>query len=139
MDKNIIIREDKTLPEDKLQKLYDNNGWILYTNDMKKLVRAIENSQRVLSAWKEDELIGLIRTVGDGETIVYILDILILKEYQNQGIGTELMNQILKESEGIRQKVLLTGIDSPAENLYKKTGFKPASDFNCISYMRNDI
>lgn len=33
----------------------------------------------VLTAWSDDKLVGILRIVGDGYTIVYIQDLLVLK------------------------------------------------------------
>lgn len=38
--------------------------WIAYTNDLPKLIKAIELSLMVISAWDKDKLVGLIRVVG---------------------------------------------------------------------------
>ena len=36
----------------------------------------------VLGAYKQNELLGIIRVVGDGATIIFIQDILVFPEYQ---------------------------------------------------------
>lgn len=88
--------------------LYTDAGWTNYTRDMPKLMRGIENSLDVISAWDGDILIGLIRTIGDGETIIYIQDILVLNVYKRLGIGRQLMKQILDKYLDVRQIILLT-------------------------------
>ena len=78
----IVIKED-IIPEiEELLILYNDAEWFTYTNNSIRLKNAVENSLKVLTAWDTDELIGLIRVVGDGQTIIYIQDILILKKYQ---------------------------------------------------------
>lgn len=42
------------------------------------LEKAYKNSLCVLGAYKDDKLVGIIRAVGDGVTIVFIQDIVIL-------------------------------------------------------------
>ena len=54
--------------------LYQAVGWNMYTRDPKKLERAIAQSLSVLGAYDGDQLVGLIRAVGDGETILFIQD-----------------------------------------------------------------
>ncbi len=50
---------------------------------MDNLMEAIENSLRVITAWDKDKLVALLRIVGgDGYSIIYIQDILILEDYQ---------------------------------------------------------
>ncbi len=50
--------------------LYNDAEWVAYTRDEDKLMRAIVASRDIVSAWQDDTLVGLIRTVGDGETYV---------------------------------------------------------------------
>lgn len=65
-------------------RLYENVGWSMYTEDIEKLIRALSNSHFVFTAWDKDKIVGLIRTVGDGESIIYIQDILVLSDYQKK-------------------------------------------------------
>lgn len=136
---NLQFKETRDIAAKDLEKLYNDNGWILYTKDMNTLVKAVSQSLYVLSIWKNNELIGLIRLVGDGFTIIYILDILVLKDYQGQGIGTELMNRTMAKYKKVRQKILLTGNDPRQHNFYKKAGFNPVEDYQCTAFMRNDV
>lgn len=68
--------------------LYRSVGWTEYTKDLARLFRALKNSLDILTIWNNNELIGLIRVIGDGETILYIQDLLIRPDYQNQGLGS---------------------------------------------------
>lgn len=71
-------------------------------------MRSLNNSLYILIAWDENKLVGLIRIIGDGETIIYIQDILVLREYQRQGIGSKLLETLLDEYKNVGQKVFLT-------------------------------
>ncbi|MDM0902013.1 GNAT family N-acetyltransferase [Clostridium perfringens] len=76
--------------------LYESAGWFDYTEDLEKLEEAFKNSLKIISAWHEEKLIGLIRVIGDGLTIIYIQDIVVLPEYQGNGIGRGLINSVLE-------------------------------------------
>ena len=118
----IVIKED-IIPEiEELLILYNDAEWFTYTNNSIRLKNAVENSLKVLTAWDTDELIGLIRVVGDGQTIIYIQDILILKKYQKQGIGSTLLKMILERYKSVRQVVLMTDNTEKTINFYKKNG-----------------
>ena len=91
----IIIKDDIKPSIDELINLYEDVKWIAYTNDVKQLKDAIDNSLKVWTAWDVDRLVGLARVIGDDYTIIYIQDILILEDYQNQGIGSKLLKLIL--------------------------------------------
>lgn len=58
----------------------------------------------VITVWHEQQLIGLIRSVGDGETILYIQDLLVHPAYQNKGIGTQLIEKMVQAYPKVRQK-----------------------------------
>ncbi|TVS92655.1 GNAT family N-acetyltransferase, partial [Enterococcus durans] len=90
------FHEQKCIGEQSLLELYGAVGWTAYTTDSKRLMKAVEQSLKVITVWQEKELIGLIRSVGDGETILYIQDLLVHPAYQKQGIGTELMKQMVE-------------------------------------------
>jgi len=119
----VVFKETKQIDQKNLLVLYEDVEWYAYTKDIIQLEQAISNSLYVLSAWDEDCLIGLIRIIGDGITIIYIQDILVLNSYQNQGIATELMSRILEKFKDVRQKVLLTEEAPNVRHFYEKNGF----------------
>lgn len=78
------------LPErEAVRRLYDDAGWIAYTCDMDALERALRASLYLVCAYDGDALCGLLRAVGDGQTILYIQDILVLQQYRRHGIGQD--------------------------------------------------
>ena len=85
--------EEKKIDLDALFALYTAIGWSAYTKDIQQLAMGIQQSLKVITVWDEQQLIGLIRSVGDGETILYIQDLLVHPAYQNKGIGTQLIEK----------------------------------------------
>jgi len=136
---NYVYKETKNISKDDLYKLYNDNKWALYTRDLNSLKRAIENSLYVKSIWCMDELIGLIRVVGDGESILYIQDILILKKFHRQGLGSKLMKDVLEKYKHVRQKTLLTGTSKKETTFYRSLGFMEPKEMDCIAFVRHDI
>lgn len=120
----IDFKETKNIKREQLEKLYNDVQWYAYTQNLEILQKAIEKSLDVISAWNGDELVGLIRIVGDGLTIIYIQDILVLNAYQNQKIATQLMQQVLNKYQNVRQKVLLTEEAPDVRHFYEKNGFQ---------------
>jgi ribosomal protein S18 acetylase RimI-like enzyme len=120
----IKISHSKYIPTPQLEALYNDAGWTSYTRNIASLQKAIENSKEVFTAWKEDVLIGLIRTLGDGETILYIQDILVLNDYKRKGIGKQLTSEVLKLNENCRQFVLLTEDRTETRSFYEALGFE---------------
>lgn len=119
-----------------LKELYNSVGWIAYTQDLVGLERAITHSLYVVSAWHGEQLVGLIRVIGDGYTILYIQDILIHPDYQQQKIGTKLMCDVLETYKHVRQKVLLT-VDAPnVRGFYESFGFESCDRGVAVAFYR---
>ncbi|MTI70547.1 MAG: GNAT family N-acetyltransferase [Firmicutes bacterium] len=132
MSYNCIREIDK----DKLKALYENAGWILYIQELPKLIKAMEESLMILSAWDDNKLVGLVRVVGDGQIIIYIQDILVLDEYKRNGIATNLLNQVLDKYKHVRQKVLLTNDSKETRGFYTAEGFTACDKGVLVAFVK---
>ncbi|NGT12306.1 GNAT family N-acetyltransferase [Clostridium perfringens] len=132
----LVFKEDIILNVKDILYLYNDVGWSSYTKNIDSLIKSIKNSLKVISVWDKDLLVGLIRVVGDGHSIIYIQDILILQKYQNRGIGKRLIEIILDKYKNVRQKVLLTDKEEKNILFYKKVGFSMAEEFGCVSFVK---
>ncbi len=103
--------------------LYESVNWSAYTSDPERLERALNKSYEVLVALSDGEVVGLIRTVSDGEVICYIQDILVNPNYQRKGVGGALMRRIL-ETSVVRQMVLMTDNEPHQRSFYQSLGFQ---------------
>ena len=128
---------NQTIAENDLTKLYNSVGWFAYTNTRVNLMAAVENSLMVVSAWADNQLVGLVRVVGDGETIIFIQDILVDPKFQSQQVGTELMNRVLSQYPAVRQKVLLTEEAPDVRHFYEKFGFRSADQGTLVAFYKN--
>ena len=54
------------------------------------------NSTLVVSAWDGDRLIGAVRVLSDTMFRSIIYDLMVLPEYQNRGIGKELVRRCIE-------------------------------------------
>jgi ribosomal protein S18 acetylase RimI-like enzyme len=75
----------------------------------------INNSNLIISAWDDENLIGISRCVTDFHYCCYLSDLAVDKKYQSQGIGKELQMQTQKQL-GPKCKLIL--ISAPAANTY---------------------
>ncbi|MDN6103822.1 MAG: GNAT family N-acetyltransferase, partial [Lacticaseibacillus paracasei] len=91
-------------------------------------------SLMVLGAYEGKQLVGLIRAVGDGETILFIQDLLVLPEYQRRGIGKQLIEALLARFPEVRQRVLLTDDDPKTRSFYKAAGFVESQQVGVIAF-----
>ncbi|RSJ31648.1 GNAT family N-acetyltransferase [Streptococcus gordonii] len=111
--------------------LYASVGWSNYTNRPQQLEQAFHQSLFVMAAYDEDKLVGLIRAVGDGLTIVFIQDLLVYPHYQRQGIGRSLLEQTLKRFKDVYQIQLATELSDKNLAFYQELGFRRQEDFDC--------
>ncbi|MCQ9209343.1 GNAT family N-acetyltransferase [Granulicatella seriolae] len=132
----ITYKESKEIKQTDIKSLYSSVKWTNYTNNLAKLENAINHSLSVITAWDGEKLVGLIRAVGDGETILYIQDILVHPDFQNQQIGTNLMNQMLHKYTDIRQKVLLTEEAPDVRHFYQKFGFSSCDKGQVVAFYK---
>lgn len=132
----IEIKENIKPSRDQVLNLYKDAGWTAYTDEPEVLFKAIAKSLKVWTLWDGDLLVGLARVVGDGHTIIYLQDLLILKAYQGQGLGSKILRLILNEYKDVRQFILLTDQAPENINFYKKNGLKLVSDYESVALMK---
>ena len=92
----------------------------LGTYDPERLQRAYEKSQVCCFVYRGIQLIAAGRALSDGEYFAFICDIVVLPEFQRQGIGTRIMNALSERSAA--EKVLLACVIGQ-EGFYRKLGF----------------
>lgn len=78
------------------------------------------------------EAVGMARLITDYGYIALVADVIVKPEYQNQGIGTKLINNLLKQvketlEDNETMMIQLLAANSKT-NFYKKFGFKNKPD-----------
>ena len=116
--------------------LYQSVGWTNYLERIDILEEAYANSLCVLGAYDSDRLVGIIRAVGDGQTIVFVQDIIVLPEYQRKGIGTKLLKAVVEKYKDVYQIELLTDNTEKTKTFYRSVGFTASDDIGCVAFIR---
>ena len=132
----MTICEYKQYAEQEILALYTSVGWTAYTDHPELLRKGFENSMLTLAAYEDEQLLGIIRTVGDGHTIVFVQDILVFPEYQRKGVGSVLLQAILDRYSHVRQIELATDNTPKTIAFYKSMGFREMSEIGCCGFMR---
>lgn len=91
----ITIRKQEIVKFEDVLHLYQAVGWTNYTNQPQMLEQALYHSLVIYLALDGDAVVGLIRLAGDGFSLVFVQDLIVLSSYQRQGIGSSLMKQAL--------------------------------------------
>lgn len=130
------IKDYRVYNEEQILQLYKNVGWSAYTEYPDVLRKGFDNSLLTLAAYDGEELMGIIRTVGDGYTVVFIQDLLVFPEHQRKGVGTALLKAILDRYSHVRQIQLATDNTSKTVGFYRSMGFRELSEIGCCGFMK---
>ena len=130
------IRKYENFHLEEIINLYRSVGWTNYLERTGILEEAYANSLCVLGAYDDDKLLGIIRAVGDGQTIVFVQDIIVLPEYQRKGIGTKLLKAVMEKYKDVYQMELLTDNTEKTRTFYRSVGFAASDDIDCVAFIR---
>lgn len=91
------------------------------TDDLDRIRRMLNNADLILSAWHEGRLIGICRALTDFSYCCYLSDLAVIKAFQKQGVGRELIDRVRAI---IGDEVTLVLVAAPeAKGYYAKIGF----------------
>lgn len=123
----IVYDTRKDLPNESLSLLFMAVGWSDGTETPAMLENfnvPFVNSTVVVSAWAEDQLVGCVRVLSDRMFRSILYDLAVMPEFQNQGIGKELVRRCMEHFPGSEWLVQT----QTAAGFYEKIGFKPNQD-----------
>ena len=130
------IKNYSAYNEKEILKLYSSVGWTAYTDEPQTLKQGFQNSLLVLAAYEGEELLGIIRVVGDGVTVVFIQDLLVFPEKQRNGVGTALVKAVLECYPVVRQIELTTDQTPETAAFYESLGFSEFEKIGCRGFMK---
>jgi GNAT superfamily N-acetyltransferase len=91
-DEYVLVEQ---VPEvEQYRRLREAVGW--ETMDPKSTKIGLQNSIYSVCVYRENNLVGYGRVIGDWAIHFYIQDVMVLPEYQGKGIGTRIMNYIMR-------------------------------------------
>ena len=116
----ILSHSVKPIDPRQLKKLYNSVDWWPE--------RSVEDIEKILddkcyAAWLDGKMIGFVRYISDGHFRAYVEDAVVLPEYQNKGIGQQLMKESLKNFKNI--DVISLFCEEKLVPFYERSGFKP--------------
>lgn len=118
----IKYSNEKALPCKKLHELFIAVGWSDESEEMLDIFnQPFIGSDIVISAWDNDKLVGCIRAISDKAVRSVINDLAVLPEYQNKGIGKELLKRCISN---YPNSEWILGTTENNIEFYKKLGFK---------------
>jgi ribosomal protein S18 acetylase RimI-like enzyme len=126
--KMIEYHHDKKITTDQFIDVLNRStlGERRPVNDRHRIEKMLENCNLLITAWDNEKLIGVSRSITDFTYCCYLSDLAVDVAYQKQGIGKELI-RITKEQCG--EKTTLILLSAPAAvNYYPKIGMERFTD-----------
>lgn len=121
MEQMIVLSNKKCFSEMDLIDLFHSVNWDMNTPP-NILLKGMLNSTHIISAWDGKKLVGIVRCMDDAAWSANIDCLVVHKDYQNKGIGTDLLNELLKN---IRHILCISVAPNEKKNVsfYQKFGF----------------
>lgn len=120
----ILYCEERRATSEQLYQLFHSVGWMSaqYVDRMEK---AFRSAGLVVTAWRQNRLVGLVEVLDDGELTAYIHYLLVEPTEQGKGIGSHLIEMVKEHYENYLYLVVISENKEVAD-FYRKTGFHTA-------------
>lgn len=132
---NIKILDTKNINPQEIINLYKANQWTA-ADKPEKLYNALMNSQSLISAWNDNNLIGIGNAISDNYLVVYYPHLLVHPDYQGQGIGQMIMAKMQEKYKDFHMQILVA--DENSTNFYQKLGFERAGSTESMWIYKGD-
>ncbi|NEW02910.1 GNAT family N-acetyltransferase [Bacillus megaterium] len=117
----IIYKTNVSIRAEQAAEVFVHSGIKRPAQDLDRIQRMLDHSSLTITAWNGSELIGIARALTDFSYCCYLSDLAVVKDYQKQGIGTQLIKHVQSE---IGEETALILLSAPsAMNYYPKAGF----------------
>ena len=120
----ISYRSGNDLDIDAVIELYQSCslGARRPSDDRERMAAMLANANLVITAWDEELLVGISRSMTDFAYATYLSDLAVRERYQKRGIGRELI-RLTQEAGGPKTTVILLAAPA-AVDYYPRIGFK---------------
>lgn len=129
------------LSSQEYNQLRESVGW--YRLSERQATQGLENTTFSICARDKRKAIAMGRVLFDYGYTAYIGDIIVLPEYQHQGIGSyivkELVNQVMNAADPEDKIMFFLGASKGKEAFYEKLGFSATPNSEAGSGMRMTI
>ena len=120
-NKKITYKFDVVPTAQQVIELYNDADLPRPTHDPQRIRAMFENSDLIVTAWDENKLVGVSRTITDWVWCSYLADLAVSPGYKRSGIGKQLI-ELTKKRVGEQSMVLLLSVPM-AMDYYPKVGF----------------
>lgn len=108
------------------KRIRENVGWFQMKEE--QMIKSLESSSYIISVVDNNKVVGMARCVSDDVYMAFIYDVSVCKEYQHQGIGKLIIENIIEYYKSISipecpMQLCLLSVKG-VEEFYKGQGFK---------------
>lgn len=121
----IELKEIKNIPFAKILALYKANNWSA-ADKPRALEQALQHASTLVSAWHNEELVGLGTALSDGFLVVYYPHLIVHPNYHKKGVGKKIMDKMQEKYASFHQQVLIA--EASSIPFYEKCGFERAAN-----------
>ena len=116
----MIYKYNEPVSAKELSDLREAVGW----NRMEKeYENPLMTSYYHIAVYENEELVGYVDCVSNGVTDAYIQDLMVHPDYQGKGVGTELMNKMIKYLKEKRIYIISVVFEERLKPFYDRFGF----------------
>ena len=130
----IIYKTDIIPATDEIIELYNKSGLPRPTGDRERIQKMYENSNLVVTAWDDEKLVGICRSITDWVWSCYLADLAVDPDYKKSGIGRGLIQET-RDKVGEQSMILLLSVPT-ALDYYPKVGFEKENRAFMISRVK---
>lgn len=118
----IQYEESRKITAEELANVFSKSGIRRPVEDLPRLQIMIDQADITVTAWDGRKLVGIARAITDFSYCCYLSDLAVDRDYQNQGVGKELVRRV---HERLGEEISLILLASPiAMDYYPKIGFQ---------------
>ena len=125
-----FLIEERPIDVKEYLTLRASTNWSQLSSDQVK--QALANDLYSVCVKIENQTVGMARIIGDGAIYFYIQDLIVLPEYQKQGIGRlimECIEQYFKNKSPVGSFIGLMAAEGTVD-FYQRFGYEVRSDLS---------
>ncbi|WEV46235.1 GNAT family N-acetyltransferase [Bifidobacterium sp. ESL0690] len=93
----IAYTHERSITAEQLAAVFDRSGIHRPTKDLARLQAMLDNADVLWTAWDGERLVGVARALTDFSYACYLSDLAVDKDYQRRGIGSGLVDGLLRQ------------------------------------------
>ncbi len=122
----ITYKVNTKIEPHQLSEVFRESGIRRPFDDLNRMKKMLDNANLLVTAWDGEKLVGVARALTDYGYCCYLSDLAVIKEYQKNDIGHELVAQVQNQ---IGDESMLLLISAPETmEYYPRIGFSQADN-----------